>query len=429
MRDMKDSGIKWVGLIPKEWGVNRNKNGFDCNKTLVGQLSETTQLLSLTTKGIKKKDINNLEGKLPETFDTYQKVSKNNLVMCLFDLDCSAVFSGLSPFDGMISPAYKVLACKSNIVPKYADYWFQYIGHNRKFMHYAKNLRYTLNYEEFSSLPMLFPSVEEQQRIADYLDSKCSQIDTIITKQEIAIEKFEEYKLSVITEAVTKGLDISVEMKDSGIKWIGLMPKQWEIHKLCWDYSAMLGKMLDAKRITGNNLHPYIKNSDIKWFNINFTDLSEMDFSDDEAERYSIKPGDLMICEGGEIGKCAIVPKEAPEGIYFQKALHRVRKREHSSGDVTYLSYVIYCMAHNNCLSTSPEKATIAHIPGDALNQLRIPFPEADEQLEIARYLNNLCQSIEESLCKRQRIIERLLQYKKALIFEVVTGKKEVSSL
>ena len=167
MREMKDSGISWIGLIPKGWNIYRNKNAFSCSKELVGKKFKETQLLSLTTKGIKLKDINNPEGKLPESFDTYQYVKKDEIVMCLFDLDCSAVFSGLSPYDGMISPAYKVLTCTTKVVPAYADYWFTYISYDRKFNHYAKNIRYTLNYEEFASLPMLFPSVEEQHRIAD----------------------------------------------------------------------------------------------------------------------------------------------------------------------------------------------------------------------------------------------------------------------
>ena len=100
MREMKDSGIEWIGEIPDDWKIVRNKNAFACSKVLVGEKSELTQLLSLTTRGIKKKDINNAEGKLPESFDTYQFVKENDIVMCLFDLDCSAVFSGISPFDG-----------------------------------------------------------------------------------------------------------------------------------------------------------------------------------------------------------------------------------------------------------------------------------------------------------------------------------------
>lgn len=426
MREMKDSGIEWIGEVPNDWRIVRNKNAFVCNKELVGEKSGLTQLLSLTTRGIKKKDINNAEGKLPESFDTYQFVKENDIVMCLFDLDCSAVFSGISPFDGMISPAYRVLSCKESMEPRYADYWFRYISDGRKFNHYAKNIRYTLSYEEFSALPLLLPEKSEQRSIADYLDRKCSQIDAIIARQQEVIEKLKAYKLSVITESVTKGLNPNVPMKDSGVEWIGEIPEHWAIHKFCWDYSAMLGKMLDAKRITGEHLRPYIKNADVQWDSINFENLDEMDFPDEEKERYTICPGDLMVCEGGEIGKCSIVPDGVPENIYYQKALHRVRKRHPDSGNIHFLCKVIYCMAKNNCLNTSPEKATIAHLPGDALSQLRIPAPPISEQDQIAEYLNDKCTEIDRLSVRKQKTIDKLIEYKKSLIYEVVTGKKEV---
>ena len=184
MREMKDSGVVYIGNIPESWNVTRNKNVFSCSKDVVGSQFDNIQLLSLTTKGIKEKDINNAEGKLPESFDTYQVVKENDIVMCLFDLDMSAVFSGISHYNGMISPAYKVLTCKNGMLPKYADYWFQYIFDNRKFSHYAKNIRYTLNYEDFSTLPIPQPPFEEQQRITNYLKKKCTKIDNIIASQQ-----------------------------------------------------------------------------------------------------------------------------------------------------------------------------------------------------------------------------------------------------
>ena len=232
MREMKDSGISWVGEIPLQWNVYRNKDGFINTKTIVGKNSKNTPLLSLTTKGIKLKDIDNPEGKQPESFDTYQCVEINDLVMCLFDLDISAVFSGLSSYNGMISPAYKVLKCNERVIAKYADYWFRYIFDGRKFNQYAKNIRYTLTYDLFSALPMLYPSVEEQQNIADYLDTKCTQIDTIIAREQSVIEKLQEYKQSIITETITKGLDSTINMKYSGFKWLGNIPINCNIHSL-----------------------------------------------------------------------------------------------------------------------------------------------------------------------------------------------------
>ena len=163
-RVLVDSGVGYLGNIPYDWNIYRIKNAFNYKKEIVKHKWKNYQLLSLTTVGVKEKDIENPNGKLPESFEGYQLVNKNDLIMCLFDLDCSAVFSGLSKYAGMISPSYKVIECKNSMNPNYAGYYFNYIGFDRTYMHYSKNIRYTLNYEEFSSLPMIFPPVEEQKK-------------------------------------------------------------------------------------------------------------------------------------------------------------------------------------------------------------------------------------------------------------------------
>lgn len=225
----KDSNISWVGLIPERWSVQRNKNAFICSKELIGELSSSTQLLSLTTKGIRAIKEGDTSGKVPESYNTYQIVKNNNLVMCLFDLDCSAVFAGISNYEGMISPAYKVLSCKNSIIPQYANYWFAYVFDGRKFMHYSKNIRYSLTYDEFSALRIVIPPLYEQQHIVDFLDGKCGEIDMLIEVQEQMIEKLKIYKQSVISEAVTKGLNPNIEVKQSGIDWLKKLPIHWNV--------------------------------------------------------------------------------------------------------------------------------------------------------------------------------------------------------
>ncbi len=229
MREMKDSGIEWVGQIPESWNVLRNKFNFVLGKDLIGANWEKAQLLSLTKYGVKAITPEEQTGKVPTSFTTYQIVKKNDLVMCLFDLDVSAVFSGISQYDGMISPAYKCFKCKSNLNPRYADYYYRTVFVDRKFKRYSKNVRYSLGTDEFLALPMLVPSTNEQRRIADYLDTKCAEIDALRADIEKEIETLEAYKKSVITEAVTKGLNPNVEMKESGIEWVGKIPEKWKI--------------------------------------------------------------------------------------------------------------------------------------------------------------------------------------------------------
>ena len=427
-RQMKDSGIEWIGEIPVDWSMKRVKHIFTRKNEKVMQ--ENPTILSLARDGVKVRDISNNEGQIAESYYNYNPVEKGDLLLNPMDLYSGANCS-ISKVQGVISPAYINLKAKEGINPRFYDYYFKVQYWLMAFFSYGKGVsydnRWTLGAETLMNYPVVSLPYKEQSERADYLDRKCAEIDAIIAKQQQIIEKLKEYKLSVITEAVTKGFDPNVPMKDSGVEWIGKIPEHWAIHKFCWDYSAMLGKMLDAKRITGDSLHPYIKNADVQWDFINFENLDEMDFSDEEKERYSICPGDLMVCEGGEIGKCAVVPNDAPNGIYYQKALHRVRRQRQNSGSIDFLSKVLYCMAKNNCLNTSPEKATIAHLPGDALSQLRIPAPPFREQNQIAGYLKKKCAKIDEMAVRKQAVVEKLQKYKKSLIYEVVTGKREVS--
>jgi type I restriction enzyme S subunit len=120
-----------------------------------------------------------------------------------------------------------------------------------------------------------------------------------------------------------------------------------------WSYNIELGKMLDEKRIDAQNTKSYLRNSDVQWGHINLDDLQEMTFKPEELKRYRVLPGDLLVCEGGEIGKCAIVPEDFPDDIYYQKALHRIRVRQGQNGNVRFLAYVLFCMAKNQCFTSS----------------------------------------------------------------------------
>ncbi len=426
MREMKDSGIEWIGEVPNDWRIVRNKNAFVCNKELVGEKSELTQLLSLTTRGIKKKDINNAEGKLPESFDTYQFVKENDIVMCLFDLDCSAVFSGISPFDGMISPAYRVLSCKESMEPRYAGYWFRYISDGRKFNHYAKNIRYTLSYEEFSALPLLLPEKSEQRSIADYLDRKCSQIDVIIARQQEVIEKLKAYKLSVITEAVTKGLKPDVPMKDSGVEWIGEIPEHWENRKMI---SILSMRVVDGPHESPELYDegiPYISATAIENGKINF-DLMRGYISEEYCDicdlRYKPQLHDILVIKlGASTGQVAIV--ETTDRFNIWVPLAAVRCNEKANPYFVYYAFQSdYFLKQMEMSWTYGTQQTLGV---KSIERLRIILPTLEEQKEIVSYLKSKCDSIDAAVKNKENLINKLADYKKSLIYEVVTGKKEV---
>ena len=409
MREMKDSGVKWIGEIPVTWNVYRNKNAFVCSKDLVGGKSSETQLLSLTTKGIKLKDINNAEGKLPESFDTYQYVKKDEMVMCLFDLDCSAVFSGLSPYDGMISPAYKVLTCTDRMEPKYADYWFQYISHGRKFNHYAKNIRYTLSYEEFSALPMLFPDREEQIRISNYLDAKCSKIDEIIEKQHAIIEKLKEYKLSYINE---------VTNVNDGIK--------------C--HLGFIGQMKNGLNFTDTSEGHKIKFLGVGDFKDNFfVDKEEM-FStiiseENVAEDYMLHSGDIVFVRSNgskELVDRAVMVNGIEYPVTYSGFCIRFRNIRPDIIDSKFLLYYFRSLDFRKQLEKYSQGSNIRNLNQDLLSSLQFTIPSKDYQKRRLDEMEIKCKEIDNAVIKFEGMNNKLQEYKKSLIYEVVTGKKEV---
>ena len=426
---MKQSGIEWIGEIPEDWEVYRNKNAFICNKEIVGKNSNSTQLLSLTTGGIKCKDINNAEGKLPESFDTYQYVKKNDVVMCLFDLDMSAVFSGISQYDGMISPAYKVLSCQDRANPLFVHYWFSYIFDGRKFNHYAKNIRYTLNYDEFATLPILLPPKEIQQRIATYLDKKCSKIEETIQNQQQVIEKLKAYKQSLITEAVTGKIKIKngkvcgeyESYKDSGVEWIGKIPSEWEVKKLKFSSQIMRGLFSHRPRNDPDyydGVHPFIQTGEVaravKYITTYSQTLNELGFSVSRE----FPAGTVLLTIAANVGDVAILDFNAcfPDSVIGFYPKENVSK--------IFMFYVLKSMKEQfmrNAIISTQMNLNI-----NIVKEEFIPLPSLAEQKEIVKFLEKKSDYIDTAIEQKQNLIEKLTEYKKSLIYECVTGKKEI---
>lgn len=425
-REMKDSGIRWVGEIPSNWNVNRNKVCFDCSKEIVGEKSADTQLLSLTTKGIKEKRAEDSAGKVPESYDTYQIVKPDDIIMCLFDLDVSAVFSGISSFSGMISPAYKVLKCRENyIMPGYADYWFSFVFNGRKFKHYAKNLRYTLNYDEFAVLPVILPPIHEQERIAYFLDAECVQIDAVIAQTRTSIEEYKKMKQAIITQAVTKGICSNQSMKDSGIDWIGEIPYEWNNRKL---KSLISMPVIDGPHESPELFDfgvPYISATAIENGKINF-DLQRGYISESYSlecdKRYKPQLNDILVIKlGASTGQVAMVETTRKFNIWVPLAAVRCNDSVNSK-------YIYYCFQSEYLqrqMQLSWTFGTQQTLGVKTIEQLRFLLPPLDEQNIIAEYLNKKCNEVDALINKKMQFLNELENYKKSLIYEYVTGKKE----
>ena len=411
---MKDSGISWVGEIPKKWSVWRNKYIFKITKDIVLP-SKNYQLLSLTTTGIKEKDENDNGGKVPENYDGYQVVKENDLVMCLFDLDCSAVFSGLSPYNGMISPAYKVLKVKKRIAnEQYYRYWFNYVGSKRFYKQYSKSLRFTLNADEFNRLFSLLPPLDEQQRIAEFLDRECGKIDGLKADIQAQIDTLEQYKRSVITEAVTHGLNPSAPMKDSGIPWVGQFPTHWTKKK-----GKYILRYMSKPVKQDDGVITCFRDGEVTLRSNRREDGFTM--ADKEIGYQGVDVGDLVVhgMDGfaGAIGISDSRGKASP-------VLNVLNTKQNKK----YIMYYLRSMAYGDvftALSTGI-RVRSCDLRWNKLAELLYPLPPIDEQNNIVNYIDEQIARTNEIIADKKSQIETLDGYKKSLIYEYVTGKKEV---
>ena len=233
MREMKDSGIGWVHEIPIDWDVIRGKYLFTNDKMLVGAKVEAYERLALTMQGVVKRSKDDTEGLQPDKFNTYQILKTGELVFKLIDLqNISTSRVGLSPYTGIVSPAYIILKSNEQILPEYAEKYYLMMWMNQVFNALGDSgVRSSLNVGELLELKLPVPPLEEQCRIADFLDRKCGKIDSIAADIEKQIKILEQYKWSVISEKVTKGIDSATGFISCAVKWLPTIPKNWTVKK------------------------------------------------------------------------------------------------------------------------------------------------------------------------------------------------------
>ena len=280
-------------------------------------------------------------------------------------------------------------------------------------------------YQRFAAVPPL----PEQTAITRYLDYTDRWIQRYLHAKQKLITLLEEQRQAIIHQAVTGQIDVGTGQpypvyKDSGVEWLGEVPEHWGVAALRHRYSQHLGKMLDSKRVMGSHLLPYLRNTDVQWDRINIKDLPEMDIFPEECGRYTVQPGDLLVCEGGEIGRCALWSGELAV-CGFQKALHRLRPRNADQDVARFMYYVLRVAAKHNAF-TDGHVSTIAHLTGDKLRAHRFPFPTFSEQTAIVHFLDHTTTGIDHAISRTQRQIDLLSGYRTRLISDVVTGKLDV---
>lgn len=423
MRQMKDSGIEWIGEIPQTWDVLKTKFCFRYKKEIAGINSDKFDRLALTMQNVVKRAKDDSNGLQPEKFETYQILRRNELVFKLIDLqNVSTSRVGLSPYDGIVSPAYIILTPQSNISSKYAEKYYYTLWKNQIFNALGDDgVRSNLGKDDLLNIPIPVPPLAEQERIAEFLDEKCAEVDALAGEIKEQIATLEEYKRSVITEAVTKGLDASVPMKDSGIEWIGEIPQAWDVRK---------GKYLFAQRNErGNNVKLQLLSPTQNYGVI----------PQDEYERLSgmsavklneninlkalktIHKGDYCISLRSFQGGFEYSMNEGVISPAYQVFYPTVKI---SGGYYKYLFKDKGFISVINSYAMSLRDGK--NISFEQFGNTVIPVPPLAEQERIAEFLDAKCAEVDALIAEKQNQLATLEEYKKSVIFEYVTGKKEV---
>ena len=418
----KDSGIAWIGEIPSEWEVLHIKHAL-LWKSEKGH--GNSQVLSLYRDlGIVPKDSRDDNHNVTsENTDEYKFVCKGDFVVNKMKAWQGSM--ALSNFEGIVSPAYYVFSFKNENIHKQ---YFHHLLRNESYLPEYRRLstglrvgQWDLGYEDFKEIPFLLPSLSDQQSIASFLDTKCGEIDALISLQEESISELQAYKQSVITEAVTKGLDPHAKMKDSGVEWIGEIPEHWEVDKIFRVFKN-IGSGTTPKATEDNNFK-----GDINWvqsgdINGGVLHSCKNKISQDVLHKYSSlkvykAPFIIVAMYGASVGNISV---SKIDGCVNQACCVM-------SNSNHYLDYLFYTIkSAKDYLIYRAEGGGQPNISQDKLKNLWLPCPPLHEQHSIATYLDEKTSQIDSLISLKQEKIEELKDYKKSIIYEYVTGKKRV---
>ena len=421
----KDSGIAWIGEIPEHWCLALVKSIFN-RRTKKNNPILTEERLSLSIeKGVTlySEKTTNLD-RFKEDFTQYQIAYPNDIVLNSMNMIVGAI--GISHYLGCVSPVYYVITPKDkNINVKYYGYLLNNFRIRNLYHALGEGIyaidrgegrintcRLKVSYDKFGSIIIPIPSINEQQSIAAYLDQKCGEIDELITLQEKMITKLQSYKQSVITEAVTKGLDKNVPLKDSGIEWLGEIPKHWEVKRL-----KNVCSQINIKKNSKRNSLPYIGLENIESGSGRYIDtISEIEGMANRFCKNNVLFGKLRPY----LSKVYLAEKDgicSPEFIVYDT----------KSNNSRFIHKLLLSQPFIDVVNSSTYGAKMPRANSEFINNIYVQIPPLSEQQSIADYLDQRCSEIDELISIKQQKIEKLKEYKKSLIFECVTGKRKVS--
>ncbi len=419
----KPSGIGWIPSIPENWEIVDTKRCFKFPKEIVGNDFENYKVLSLSVNGVIFRNVASGAGKQHSDMGTYQIIRPDSIVLCLFDMDVTPRIVGHSDKTGIITSAYVNIAPKENISSKYYYYYFLLQDFNKYLFSQGTGIRTTLTRSQFGALKIALPPFEEQTAIARFLDYNMAKINRFIRKKKQLIKLLNEQKAAIINQAVTKGLDPNVKMKDSGIEWLGEIPEHWE-----WTYLRRFCQVYSGGTPSRDNLS-YWENGTIPWLasgEVNKRFIYEADiFITEEGFNNSsakwIPKGSLVIALAGQ-GKTKGMVATIENSMTGNQSLAAVIPNKKIL-DYVFLSYYIESKYKliRGFVGDLRDGLNLSHI-----KSIPIPILPLDEQIKIANFIKNEHSVINTTITKIEKEIALVEEYKTALIAEAVTGKIDV---
>ena len=428
--EYKDSGVAWIGEVPKHWEILRGKYVL---KILSG-FPFDSQKFEFEDNGvymplIRIRDIN---GSSTEVYYSgsypIESVVKTGEVLIGMDGDFN--ISKWKGTNALLNQRVCKLREDSSMNTHYAFYMLSSPLKAINSVTYATTVKHLSVYDIYNAfIPV--PPISEQAAISTYLDTHCAKIDNLISIQQKRIALLQELKQSVITHAVTKGLNPNVEMKQSGVEWIGDVPKHWEVCKLKHYSQVVLGKMLMTSPPKDSEglytLEKYLKSKNVGWLQL-FLDednIDEMWFNQYEKSIYKLQENDIVMNEGGDIGKVSCW-RGVDFDCYIQNSINKITA-DYNRVNAGFLCYWLYNLSSLGYFWSIVSQISIAHLTKEKLSNSPVVLPPITEQAAIASYLDHKCATIDTSISNAQHQIDLLQEYKQSLITEVVTGKRKVT--
>ena len=428
-RKMKESGIEWIGEIPTNWKLHRIQYYLEEINEKNNPIKTTNVLSLIKDKGVMLyKDKGNKGNKAKEDISEYKVAYPNTLVVNSMNILIGSV--GISDYYGCVSPVYYVFRETEKSDLRFINYIFQTREFQKELKKYAKGIleiRMRISSSNIFKRKIPFPDKKEQQKIANYLDEKVSEIDKLITKTKESIEEYKKYKQLIITNAVTNGLNPNIKMKESGIGWIGKIPNHWEKCKVKYMGFTQNGLSIDADYFGSG--YPFVSYSDVyNNFSLPRHVNGLVQSTNEDRWKYSVVKGDIFFTRTSEtieeVGYSSVC-EESIENATFSGFLIRLRLTNDKL--ITgYAKYYFRSLHNRFYLVKEMNLVTRASLSQPLLKGMTILIPPKEEQLRISNYLDKKCFEIDELIEKKNKLVLELEKYKKSLIYEYVTGKKEV---